>query len=136
MPKRCAPQRSGPSLRLPGRFNWLRLRLQQGMGSRFDAWNFANPCLMFEALLGNPELRRLYNLAPDRMGRLLRPVCHTLGLKQPDYLRVPRRTRAPRKPEGNRPREPRRGAAIGEHRPKPPSSPQPPPTPALVVANP
>ncbi|MBV9538414.1 MAG: hypothetical protein JOY70_05730 [Acidisphaera sp.] len=37
------------------------------------------------------------------MGRLLRPVCQTLGLKQPDYLRLPRRTRA-RKPEGNPPR--------------------------------
>ncbi|MBV9538873.1 MAG: hypothetical protein JOY70_08090, partial [Acidisphaera sp.] len=47
------------------------------MGSRFGAWNFANPYLMYEALLADPELRRLYDLAPDRMGRLLRPVCHT-----------------------------------------------------------
>ncbi|MBV9539153.1 MAG: hypothetical protein JOY70_09500, partial [Acidisphaera sp.] len=54
-------ERSGPSLRLRSRFDWLRRRLQQGMGSRFDAWNFAN---------------------------------HFLCLRQPDFLRLPRRTRA------------------------------------------
>ncbi|MBV9539262.1 MAG: hypothetical protein JOY70_10050 [Acidisphaera sp.] len=118
-------ERSGPSLRRPSRFDWLRRRLQQGMGSLFDAWNFANHILIFEALLADPELRRLYDLAPDRMGRLLRQVCRTLGLKQPDFLRRPVRKRARRKPEGNRPRAPRRRAAIGEHRPapKPPSPP-------------
>ncbi|MBV9811230.1 MAG: hypothetical protein JO326_00655, partial [Acetobacteraceae bacterium] len=100
-----------------------------------DHQDFTNFHLGFEALLQDAELRRLYDLAPDRMGRLLRPLCPMLAVKPPAWLRRPRRQRAARKPEENRHREPRnenrhceprRGAAIQEHRPKPPSPPQPP----------
>ena len=119
-------ERSGPpAVRLPTRFGWLRERLRAcaGLAHRIgDHQDFTNFHLGFEALLQDAELRRLYDLAPDRMGRLLRPLCPMLGVRPPEFLRLPRRRRAARK----QPRhcEPRRGAAIQEHRPKPPSPPQ------------
>ncbi|MBV9538236.1 MAG: hypothetical protein JOY70_04810, partial [Acidisphaera sp.] len=75
-------------------------------------------------LLQDAELRRLYDLAPDRMGRLLRPLCPMLAVKPPAWLRLPRRQRTARTEPSHCERRSR--AAIQEHRPKPPSTPQPP----------
>ncbi|MBV9813408.1 MAG: hypothetical protein JO326_11710, partial [Acetobacteraceae bacterium] len=91
--------------------------------------------LGFEALLQDAELRRLYDLAPDRMGRLLRPLCPMLAVKPPAWLRRPRRKRTARKPEENRHCERRSRAAIQEHRPKPPEPPPPPPHQALPAGD-
>ncbi|MBV9813595.1 MAG: hypothetical protein JO326_12660 [Acetobacteraceae bacterium] len=114
-------------MRLPTRFGWLRERLRAcaGLAHRIgDHQDFNNFHLGFEALLQDAELQRLYDLAPDRMGRLLRPLCPMLAVKPPAWLRLPRRQRTARM----EPRrcERRRRAAIQEHRPKPPSTPQPP----------
>ncbi|MBV9537764.1 MAG: hypothetical protein JOY70_02395, partial [Acidisphaera sp.] len=93
-------ERSGPErVRLPTRFGWLRERLRAcaGLAHRIgDHQDFNNFHLGFETLLQDAELRRLYDLAPDRMGRLLRPLCPMLAVKPPAWLRLPRRKRTAR----------------------------------------
>ena len=42
--------------------------------------------------------------AVPRAGRLLRPLCHMLGVPLPEYLKLPPR---PRKPRARKPRTPR-----------------------------
>jgi hypothetical protein len=53
-----------------------------------------------EEMLDDPELQTLVAEAP-LAGRVLRPLCHLLAVKQPEWLRLPHRPRAPR------PRKPR-----------------------------
>ncbi|MBV9811515.1 MAG: hypothetical protein JO326_02120 [Acetobacteraceae bacterium] len=126
-------QRSGPSSgRLPSRFGWLRLALEQSLGARFDDGELDTLVRSYEALLDDPDVRRLYDLAPERMGRLLRPMLHVCGRKPPEWLRLPRRkprpkAEAPVPDTASRHRKPRSRAAIQEHRRKPP---EPPPQPA------
>src|SRR5271165_5592572 len=42
-----------------------------------------------------PEVKALVAATPEA-GRILRPMCHAVGLKVPAYLRLPRRPRGPR----------------------------------------
>jgi hypothetical protein len=67
----------------------------------------------FERLLAGPEMPVLMSAAPQA-GRILRPLAHMLGIRQPAFLRLPRRTRAGK----------REGAANAPH---PPASRAPPP---------
>ncbi|OYV55059.1 MAG: hypothetical protein B7Z76_12080, partial [Acidiphilium sp. 20-67-58] len=55
---------------------------------------------LLRALLADPALQRRIGEEP-RLGRILRPLCHSLGLKLPAMLRLaPRARRTPRpKPE-------------------------------------
>jgi hypothetical protein len=63
-------------------------------------------------MLQDPEARALAEAAPQA-GRLFRPLCHMLGLDQPEWLRLPKRPRKPRKPRPPKPRKPRQGPARG-----------------------
>jgi hypothetical protein len=56
-------------------------------------------------LLQQPHARDFVQAAPQA-ARLLRPLCHALGIDQPAWLKLPPRPRKPRKPRP--PREPRR----------------------------
>jgi hypothetical protein len=56
-------------------------------------------------LLQQPDTRDFIEAAPQA-ARLLRPLCHGLGIDQPAWLKLPPRPRKPRKPRP--PREPRR----------------------------
>ena len=42
-----------------------------------------------EEIVADPEMERLVAAAPE-LGRVLRPLCHMLAVKQPAYLRLPR----------------------------------------------
>jgi hypothetical protein len=67
---------------------------------------------MLAALLRDPETQAFHAAAPQA-GRLLRPLCQALGVRQPDWLRRPPRPRpaarrAPRpRPQGAAPPRPR-----------------------------
>ena len=54
-----------------------------------------------EEMLEEPELADAVAVVPQ-LGRVLRPLCHMLGIKLPAYLRRPRRPRAPRPPKPKR----------------------------------
>jgi hypothetical protein len=54
-----------------------------------------------EELLADPELQTLVAEAPQA-GGVLRPLCRLLAVKQPAWLRLPRRPRAPRPPKPKR----------------------------------
>ncbi|MBV9538387.1 MAG: hypothetical protein JOY70_05595 [Acidisphaera sp.] len=107
-----------PRLRLPARFDWLRLRLDAAFGPTCEYDDHRN---RFETWLHDPELRRLHDLAPDRSGRQLRPLCVMFGVKPPVWLRRPRRHRA----------RPPVAAAPAPPEPPPPPAPPAPPQPAL-----
>jgi hypothetical protein len=55
-------------------------------------------------LLQQPNIQDFVQAAPQA-ARLLRPLCHALGVDQPAWLQLPPRPRTPRKP---RPAKPRR----------------------------
>lgn len=79
---------AGPRSPLPRRFAWLT-RLIPGTAS------VAAP---FRAMLETPELAALVAETPQA-GRILRPLCHTLGIRPPTWLRRPRaKPRAPKPP--------------------------------------
>lgn len=50
-----------------------------------------------ENFLANPEARTLVEAAPQA-GRILRPLCHALGIQAPEWLRLPERPPPVRKP--------------------------------------
>jgi hypothetical protein len=54
-------------------------------------------------LLQQADTRTFIEAAPQA-ARLLRPLCHALGLDQPEWLKLPPRPRPPRKPRTPRPR--------------------------------
>ena len=54
-------------------------------------------------LLQQRDIQDFVQAAPQA-GRLLRPLCHGLGLDQPDWLKLPPRPRTPRKPRPPKPR--------------------------------
>ena len=59
---------------------------------------------MLDLLVQEPELR-LFATEVPRAARLLRPLCHALGIRPPAELQLPPRPRRKRPP---RPRAPRR----------------------------
>ena len=54
-------------------------------------------------LLQQPHTRDFVQAAPQA-ARLLRPLCRMLAIDQPDWLKLPPRPRAPRKPRARTPR--------------------------------
>ncbi len=56
-------------------------------------------------LLQQPHIQEFVQAAPQA-ARLLRPLCHALGVDQPAWLQRPPRPRTPRKPRAPRPRRP------------------------------
>ncbi|CAG4917252.1 unnamed protein product [Acidocella sp. C78] len=98
---------AGPRSPLPRRFAWLT-RLIPGT---------ASVAAQFRAMLETEEMAALVAATPQA-GRILRPLCHTLGIRPPTCLRRPRA-----KPRAPKPRAPQ---------PKPPE----PPAPAHPAPNP
>jgi hypothetical protein len=80
----AARPRPGAPARLPGGSGWL-LRLAPALETRLGR-------AQVESLLGDPDLRALLAQAPQA-GRILRPLCHMLGIETPAALRLPRRPR-------------------------------------------
>jgi hypothetical protein len=94
-PSRPRPRPATPPLRLPRAFAWVNHRIPE----------CAPPTGLLKQLLhAEPELRRFVADAPSA-GRLLRPLCQALGLRQPDWLRLPPRPRRPRPQPPRPPRE-------------------------------
>ena len=103
------PSRTGrpyiakPIPRLPARRGWVNIRIPASA-----------PCTgQLEALLHDPELPEFLAAAPQA-GRLLRPLCHALGLPEPAWLKLPPRPKPIRPPPA---------------KPPEPAADQPPPTP-------
>ena len=72
------PYTSRPIVRLPAKRGWVNHRIPA-----------AAPCTgQLEALLHEPELARFLAEAPQA-GRILRPLCHALGLPEPIWLQRP-----------------------------------------------
>ncbi len=113
-----------PPVRLPGGSGWL-LRLAPVLDTRIGR-------SQVESLLGAPEFGALLAQAPQA-GRILRPLCHMLGIETPAALRLPVRRRRP--PSGSGATD--AGAASGDAtpaRPAPPFSLTPPRSPPLPEA--
>ena len=69
-------------VRLPRGFGWM-LRFGSAVAchrSQLEHW-----------LLTNPELGQVLEAAPREAGRILRPLCHMLGIVPPPALRLPPR---------------------------------------------
>ena len=97
------PYTAKPIPRLPAQRGWVNARVPASA-----------PCAgMLEALLHDPELPKFLEQAPQA-GRLLRPLCHAIGLPEPTWLKRPPRPK-PIRPPPAEPPEPEAG--------------QPPPTP-------
>ncbi len=84
------PRPAATAVRLPGGSGWL-LRLAPALETRLGR-------SQVESLLGDPELGALLAQAPQA-GRILRPLCHMLGIEPPTSLRLPRRHRARHRPD-------------------------------------
>jgi hypothetical protein len=87
----------------------------------------------FEMLLASPGMPALISVAPQA-GRILRPLAHMLGVRRPEFLRLPRRKRIskPRTHDGGmpsaiHPSKPPDGLENARTQPPPP---QPPPHPS------
>ncbi len=93
-PAEARPEPRPAPLRLPRGFAWLNHRAPE----------VAPAAGMLDLLVQEPELRRFATEVP-RAARLLRPLCHALGIRPPPELRLPPRPRRKRPP---RPRAPRR----------------------------
>jgi hypothetical protein len=81
---RPARPRRGPAL--PRRFGWLIGLVPCDAATRRSQLQH-----QFD---NNPEMAALLAAAPHEMGRLLRPLCHMLGMQPPEVLRLPERARA------------------------------------------
>ncbi len=87
--RRQRPPASPARLALPRRPAWLLAPVPEAVAAAGQ----------LRALLAEPELQRRIAADP-RFGRILRPLCRTLGLKLPAALRLPQRPRKRRpKPE-------------------------------------
>ncbi len=100
--RRARPE--APAVRLPGGAGWL-LRLAPEPDTRLGR-------AQVESLLGDPDLQALLLRAPQA-GRILRPLCHMLGIEAPAALRRPRLGRRPDHPAGTE-----AGAATGDRPPE------------------
>ena len=110
-PPRKRPARARPPYpRLPAARGWINVRIPAA----------AAPCTgTLDMLLQTPEIRDFVAAAPQA-GRILRPLCHMLGLAAPDYLRLPPRPKPAFSPLAKR-AEPEVGSSLAA-----PNSPQPP----------
>ena len=86
-PAAAASARPKPPLRLPQGVGWLR---RLGPEVRAGA-------SQLQHLLTDPEMLALIEAAPQ-MGRILRPLCHMLGVTLPPALVLPPRPAAPASP--------------------------------------
>jgi hypothetical protein len=68
-------------------------------------WHVGNHACLLETLLKDPDMAALIAAAPQ-LGRLLRPLCRSLG-RDPGAASLPPRPQAPRAPRTPRPRRPR-----------------------------
>ncbi|BAJ81674.1 hypothetical protein ACMV_23270 [Acidiphilium multivorum AIU301] len=116
-PARPARARSAPDL--PRRRGWLLAPVPEATAAASQ----------LRAFLAEPETRALIAAEP-RLGRILRPLCRTLGILLPAPQSCPRRPRAPGTPAAaDPPTRPHRPARTGPH-PRPPRRPRAPPAPA------
>ena len=90
------PYTPRPVLRLPSACGWVNHRIPASAACTGQ----------LEALLHDPELPEFLAAAPQA-GRILRPLCHALGLPEPAWLKLPARPklqlpspRLRREPEG------------------------------------
>ena len=79
--------------RLPQGRGWITRRIPEAGPSA--GW--------LEYLLQQPHTQDFVQAAPQA-ARLLRPLCHALGIDQPAWLKLPPRARKPRKPRPPKPR--------------------------------
>ena len=94
---RSTAPRTGTSPRLPRGFGWLL-----GLGS----WPAAASRSQVQHLLADPEMQLLLRAAPQA-GRILRPLCHALGIRPlPEPLRIQPRAAAPSGPSEQLPPPP------------------------------
>ncbi|MBV8578782.1 MAG: hypothetical protein JOZ58_27575 [Acetobacteraceae bacterium] len=87
------PPAKTEQLRLPSKFGWLL---------RFG-WRAAGSRSQFEHWLQDPEAQALLAASP-RARRIVRRLCHMLGIELPEVLRLPprpkRKRQRARKPDG------------------------------------
>ena len=88
------PSPARPRLRLPRRRGWLAA----------TDHNLRNVAGQLAALLDRPDAAEFLHAAPQ-LGRVLRPICHMLGIDPPPALRLPPRPPSPPRPA--RPKPPR-----------------------------
>ena len=93
--KRERGERKAPRIRLPGRKYWLSTEI--GWFGRGFSGNI-------QIILNQPENAAIIAASPQAQ-RLLRPLCHMLGLEIPAISALPKR---PRKPRPKPPAKPRR----------------------------
>ncbi|MFT2094945.1 hypothetical protein ACMS1Z_09715 [Acidiphilium multivorum] len=112
-----ARARSAPDL--PRRRGWLLAPVPEATAAASQ----------LRAFLAEPETRALIAAEP-RLGRILRPLCRTLGILLPAPQSRARRPRAPGIPAAaDPPTRPHRPARTSPH-PRPPRRPRTPPAPA------
>ena len=135
-----------PPPRIPSAFCWLsRLIPAPPLGQGF----FLGGCnSALHDFLQSPTLQPVMAAAPDRVGRLLRPLARMFGTVLPEALRLPKRARRPRpriaKPRAAAPRPSRRKQSIprlcdplpADLPPAPVVAPAPPAAPSPPVAPP
>ena len=110
-PARPARARSAPDL--PRRRGWLLAPVPEATAAASQ----------LRAFLAEPETRALIAAEP-RLGRILRPLCRTLGILLPAPQSRARRPRAPGAPvAADPPTRPHRPARTGPH-PRPPRRPR------------
>ena len=86
------PYTAKPILRLSATRGWVNIRIPASA-----------PCTgQLETLLHDPEMPEFLAAAPQA-GRILRPLCHALGLPEPHWLKRPARPAKPRPPRPNPP---------------------------------
>jgi hypothetical protein len=73
---------------LPRKFGWLRALLSP------PAQGYA---VAFQFMLEEPEMKAIMAAAPQ-VGRIIRPLCHILGIETPKELVLPKRKRRPPPP--------------------------------------
>jgi len=96
-PKTTRKPTTRTTLRLPRAFGWANHRLPEAA----PAAGYLEDLVINRAA----ELRPFLQAAPQA-ARLLRPLCHALGIDQPAWLKLPPPPRPPRKPRTPRPRRP------------------------------
>jgi hypothetical protein len=93
------PVKPPADYRLPAGFAWLRKTIP----GPISGTAFARAEL--EHLLTDPAMTALLESNPA-LGRILRPLCHALGIKRPPSLALPPPTPSPKRPKPPKPPEP------------------------------
>ena len=97
-PPREPTERKNPRLRLPRKKMWLRALL---------GWRAGGCATQIEHLLNQPETAALIANSPQAQ-RLLRPLCHMLGITPASIPKLPPRPRKPRPNSAPKPKPPTR----------------------------